>query len=374
MGMKVLLLAGEESGVVYARRIADEIRLRRPDAEIRGYGDYGFKTGDLAVMGFVQVLRRLFFFMRVKRTMLRAIAEWRPDVVCTVDYPGMNLRLAAAAKRLGVRAVHVVCPQVWAWHRGRIPRIERSLDRLCCFFPFEPQLFRQGLGVFVGHPLVDEMERERGGKGEKGEGRGADGPLLAVLPGSRIGEIRHHIARLAAVVAALRADVPGLRVVVPAANEKARRAILAAVGGDSRLEVTLGGARELLLRADAAVVASGTATLEAALARCPTVLVYHVDLLFEVFCRIALKGVRHIGLINIVCEKAGAECPMPELMQQDFTVENVVGRLRPWLTDASANAAARAALDAAARLMSSDGRALARIAAVVAGDGDWART
>ena len=138
--MKVLLLAGEASGAMYARRIREELLRRHPDADVRGYADYGFSTDDLAVMGVVKVLLRLVFFLRVKRTMTRAIDDWRPDVVCTVDYPGLNLKLAAYAKRRGVRTVHVVCPQVWAWRRGRIPKIEASLDRLCCFFPFEPIL------------------------------------------------------------------------------------------------------------------------------------------------------------------------------------------------------------------------------------------
>lgn len=360
--MKVLLLAGEESGMVYRERIAAAIRDRWPDAEIRGYGDYGFKTGDLAVMGIVQVLRRLFYFLRVRRTMERAIEDWRPDVVCTIDYPGLNLRLAAYAKARGIRAVHVVCPQVWAWHKSRIPKIERSLDRICCFFPFEPKIFRPGLGLFVGHPLVEEMQGEMAaGNGRTGASVPASRPLLAVLPGSRIGEIRHHLPKLLQAVAILKRELPGLRVVVPAANEKARQAILAHGGAQLSLDVRLGGARALLREADAAVVASGTATLEAALARCPTVLVYHVDLLFEIICRIALKGVKHIGLINIVCEKAGRDCPMPELIQQDFTVAGMLGFLRPWLTDPAANARARAALAAAVGLLKTDGESIEKI-------------
>lgn len=360
--MKVLLLAGEESGMVYRERIAVAIRGRWPDAEIRGYGDYGFKTGDLAVMGIVQVLRRLFYFLRVRRTMERAIDDWRPDVVCTIDYPGLNLRLAAYAKARGIRAVHVVCPQVWAWHKSRIPKIERSLDRICCFFPFEPKIFRPGLGLFVGHPLVEEMQGEMAaGNGRTGASVPTSRPLLAVLPGSRIGELRHHLPKLLQAVAILKRELPGLRVVVPAANEKARQAILAHGGAQLSLDVRLGGARALLREADAAVVASGTATLEAALARCPTVLVYHVDLLFEIICRIALKGVKHIGLINIVCEKAGRDCPMPELIQQDFTVAGMLGFLRPWLTDSAANARARAALAAAVGLLKTDGESIEKI-------------
>ena len=376
--MKVLLLAGEESGMIYRERIAAELRARVPGVEIRGYGDYGFKTGDLAVMGIVQVLKKIRYFLRVKRTMKRAIDEWRPDVVCTVDYPGLNLRLAAYAKAKGIRTVHVVCPQVWAWHQGRIPKIERSLDRICCFFPFEPSLFRPGLGIFVGHPLVEEMGNGEitelsnnriieFANGERGTASSLiphpppPSPLLAVLPGSRIGEIRHHLPKLVETARILKREIPGLRVVVPAANEKARRAIAALGGANPPFEIRLGGARDLLRQADAAVVASGTATLEAALARCPTVLVYHVDLLFEVICRFVLKGVKHIGLINIVCEKTGHDCPMPELIQQDFTVPKMLERLRPWLTDAKANAAARKALDESVALLRTNGDAVARI-------------
>ena len=366
--MKVLLLAGEESGMIYRDMIAARMTAENPDAEIRGYADYGFKIADLAVMGLVQVLSRIFYFMRVRRTMMRAIDEWRPDVVCTIDYPGMNLRLAAYAKAKGIRAVHVVCPHVWAWKRGRIPKIEASLDALCCFFPFEPELFRPGFAIFVGHPLAREEGRRKKeevrSKKEEGTGKREEGRLLAVLPGSRAGEVRHHMPELLKAVGKLRRDIPGLRAVIPAANEKVERLIREMSGG--AVEVQSGGAKALLRNADAAVVASGTATLEAALAGCPTVLVYKVDLLFEIICRIALKGVKHIGLVNILCEKtSGAPpCPMPELIQQDFTAENVVSYLRPWLTDAAANAKARSELSAAAALLDSGSDPIAKIVAI----------
>ena len=340
-GMKLLILAGEESGVHYAERIAAAVRARRPDAEIRGYADYGFKTADLAVFGIWAVLRRIFYFLRVKRTMTRAIDVWRPDVVCTVDYPGMNLKLAAYAKAKGIKAVHVVCPQVWAWHQGRIPRIERSLDKLCCFFPFEPSIFRPGFAEFVGHPLVQEFERQAadGGRREKG--------LVALLPGSRLGEIEKHLPTLLAAVAPLE----GVRVAIPAANDRARAAIDRIVANhaprptnheprttnhEPRITVQSGGARELLLRADVAAVASGTATLEAALARCPTVLVYKVSPLLAAILRRAIKGVKHVGLANIIAEKSGAECPMPELLQENFTAEATRSYLEKWLSDPSA--------------------------------------
>ena len=366
--MKILLLAGEESGVLYADRIRAEVLKRLPDAEIRGYGDYGFKVADLAVMGIGQVLRRIFYFLRVKKTMEKAIAEWRPDVVCTVDYPGMNLKLAASAKSWGLRTVHVVCPQVWAWKRGRIPKIEAALDKLCCFFPFEPRLFRPGFAEFVGHPLVEDFNTEAQ------RHRGESEKTLAILPGSRMGEIEKHMPVLLQVIEKLKSlclGVSVLKVVIPAANDKAYRAILSYVSrlasSACSVEIRRGGAREVLRRADAAVVASGTATLEAALAGCPTVLVYRVGWLFAFLARRFIKGVKHIGLANIIAEKAGTECPMPELLQENFTAENVLAQLKPLLTDATANADARQALAETMRLLKSDGGAISRIASCLLG-------
>ena len=364
--MRMLLLAGEESGVMYAGRIASEVRRRVPAVEIRGYGDYGFKVVDLAVMGVGQVLKKIFYFLRVKRTMERAIDEWRPDVVCTVDYPGMNLKLAAYAKKLGVRTVHVVCPQVWAWKKGRIPKIEASLDKLCCFFPFEPALFKPGFAEFVGHPLVDEFASEAK---VKGEGERRTEKVLAILPGSRLGEIEKHMPILLDVVTELCAPSAPLcgkvKIVIPAANDRAYDAITARTSQAPRtlrISVTHGGARTALRDADAAVVASGTATLEAALAGCPTVLVYKVGWLFAFLARRFIRGIRHIGLANIIAEKSGRPCPMPELVQEDFTAEKVLATLRPLLEHEEANAVARKLLAETMKLLASDGGAIARIA------------
>lgn len=353
--MKILLLAGEESGLIYANRLKALLGAH----EVRGYGDYGFRTADLAVMGFWAVLKKLFFFIRVKRTMTRAIDTWRPDVVCTIDYPGLNLKLAAHAKAKGIRAVHVVCPQVWAWHAGRIPKIEAALDRLCCFFPFEPSLFTPGFATFVGHPLAETFA------GAARAPRAAPPRLVALLPGSRLGEIERCLPTMLEAVARL----DGLVVAIPAANEGARRAIdrIVARRAAAHLSVRVqsGGARDLLLRADCAVVASGTATLEAALARCPTVLVYRVGRVLAAFARRVIKGVRHVGLVNVVWEKSGGTgaSPMPELLQEDFTAEAVAAILARWLGDERARAAAVAALEDAVRLLNAGSGALEKIVA-----------
>ena len=365
--MKLLLLAGEESGVLYADKIRAEVLKSHLDAEIRGYGEYGFKVADLGVMGIGPVLRRIFYFLRVKRTMERAICEWRPDVVCTVDYPGLNLKLAASAKAHGIRTVHVVCPQVWAWKKGRIPKIEAALDKLCCFFPFEPALFKPGFAEFVGHPLADAFASE---VKARGEGERPREKTLAVLPGSRMGEIEKHMPVLLEAVERLQGEMPDIKVVIPAANERAYSKITSILASShiphpSSLSVQRGGARAALNAATAAVVASGTATLEAALAGCPTVLVYKVGWLFAFLARRFIKDIRHVGLANVIAEKADVPCPMPELLQENMTVENVLARIRPWLTDRAANAAARQSLADTMKLLKSDGGAIARIAAVL---------
>lgn len=409
--MKALLLAGEESGVLYAERLAEI--LRDAGAEVRGYGDYGFQTADLAVFGIWEVLRRIFYFLGVARTMKRAIREWRPDVVVTIDYPGMNLKLAAYAKGLGIPAVHIVCPQVWAWHRGRVPKVAAALTELLCFFPFEPEIFK-GTDLnakFIGHPLVGMV------KGESLKSAGTDPikpmgtdpmvagtdpakiavstgtdpervPVLkrnerivALLPGSRMGEIQRILPRLLKAVKliakgqalmetggqtlqvggqTLQKEERGqtLKVVIPAANERAEREIgriLATFEGLPPVEVRRGQARALLRSADCAAVASGTATLEAALVRCPTVLVYAVSPLLAWILRRAITGVRHAGLANIIAEKCGFEPPMPELLQEDFTSEAVAKQLTTWLSDPTARAEASSRLDGAMAYLQADG-------------------
>ncbi len=227
--MKVLLLAGEESGVLYAERL----RRALPGCEFRTYQDL-YKTSDLAVMGFWAVIKRLFFFLGVQRTMKRIIREWQPDVVVTIDYPGLNLKLAAYAKARGIPAVHIVCPQVWAWHQGRIPKVAAAVNRLLCFFPFEPELFKDYEGkdfhaTFIGHPMVDVFaEEERRHTDPDCQGRRNRGaPLLAILPGSRVGEIQRHLPRLLDAVRLLNRQ--DLRVVIPAANDRAEAEIRATI-------------------------------------------------------------------------------------------------------------------------------------------------
>lgn len=365
--LKILLLAGEESGLVYAERLKSALeRMTGRSILFRGYQSEGFATGDLAVMGFGAVLRRLPYFLGVRRTMKSLIRDWRPDAVVTVDYPGLNLKLAAYAKSLGIPAVHLVCPQVWAWHKGRIPKIAASLTKLLCFFPFEPSLF-DGTGLdarFIGHPMLDVFEAEERLSGG-GDGRGGL-PVLAVLPGSRMDEIRRILPRLLLALPRIASAVTEFRVVIPAANGKVRTEIERLVSKTAlhpvAVDVVDGNAREVLRMARCAAVASGTATLEAALARCPTVLVYAVSPWLAWFARRVIKEISHIGIANVVWEKrrraeGGDAAPMPELLQEDFTEDSVAKVLVSWMSDPVARENAAARLDETRELLRSDGNA-----------------
>lgn len=379
--MKVLMCAGEASGDVYAARLLDEIRARAgEDVECRGTGGPELasrgarlyaRTEDLAVMGFFPVIAKLPFFMRVMREMESLVHDWRPDVLATIDYPGFNLRLARRARAAGVPAAHIVCPQVWAWRRGRIPKIAASLDRLLCFFPFEPPLFPETPGFearFIGHPLADIFAGEPPDAPEGAWTAGAR--RVALLPGSRRGEIERCLPRLLEAARAVETALAPEEVsfALPAASPRVKAMIEETIAGTPggclprRLKVTDGGARGVLRTAEAAAAASGTVTLEAAFARCPTVLVYAVSPLLAAFARVAIKGVKHVGLANIV---AGEEV-MPELLQDRFTPVAVADRLIEWLRNGDARAVAAARLDRTARsLEAGAGGALGRAAEAI---------
>ncbi len=355
--LRILLCAGEVSGDMHAAALMRALRARlRQPLMFRGFGgdamraegaELLYHTDRVALMGITPVLMNLPFLLGMMRRLRREILEWKPDLVLTVDYPGMNLRLAAFARAHGFKAAHYICPQVWAWHRGRIPKVARILDLLLCVFPFEPELFASTplKAVFVGHPLVERAAETRAAPRAALPWQEA-AHRVALLPGSRSGEITRILPRLLAAAARLERDLGGGCAFVIPAPTAAMRALGERVAAETaerpqRLAFVDGQARQVLLQAHAAAVASGTATLEACLMRCPTVLVYAASPLTALVARLLVKGVRHLGLANII---AGREV-MPELLQRDFTPERVAGQLRRYLTDSAARQAALADLD-----------------------------
>lgn len=279
----------------------------------------------LSVRGLVEVIGRLGELVRMRRALARRFIAEPVRLFIGVDAPDFNLGLERRMKRAGIRTVHLVSPSVWAWRRQRVASIARSVDRMLALFPFEPAIY-EGSGVdvtFVGHPLAhgaagpfsrhEARVRLRIGKAE---------PVLALLPGSRVSELDMHGALLLDAAAVIHAERPEVRFLVPLGTRATRDRFEIALArhNDATLPITVlyGHATDALQAADAALVASGTATLEAALARCPHVLFYRVNALTARLVRRKLL-LPWVGLPNVLA----GQFVVPELLQENATPENL---------------------------------------------------
>ena len=381
---RILILAGEPSGDLHAAALMTALQARLgASIEFRGCGGDAMRaagatllyhTDQTAVMGLVEVLKQIRFFRGMMRRMLAELDAWRPDLVLTVDYPGFNTRFAAVAHDRGYPTVHMICPQVWAWHQSRIPKLARIFDHLLVFLPFEPACFAgTALPVtFVGHPLVDRAA-ETFAEPEAPLPWAGAAHRLALLPGSRRNEIARIFPDMLAAAARLDAELPGGCAYVvptpsPAIRAYAEQVAAATPERPPRLAFVDGQTRQVLRQAHAAIVASGTATLEACLMRCPTVLVYRMHPFTAWVFRKLVTGTRHAGLANILAERCGIsrEAVMPELLQEAFTPERAAAAVRPYLTDPAARTRTLAAYDAVNRTLG-PGRAAEHAAAVIDG-------
>lgn len=348
---RIALCAGEASGDLLGAGLIDALRARHPGAAFAGVGgaamrdaglDAWHDAGELAVMGLSEVLAHLPRLLSLRRRLLARLLAWQPDVFVGIDAPDFNLGLEQRLKRCGVRTVHYVSPSVWAWRQGRAARIGRSADRVLCLFPMEPPIYaRHGVeATFVGHPLADAMPL----RPDRAAARAAlavdpGAPVLAVLPGSRLGEI----ARLGAIfldaAAHVAVDTPGLQVLVPAASPDCRVALQALV--DTRpplpgVRLLDGQAREAMVAADVVLLASGTATLEAMLAKRAMVVGYRIAPITHAIVRgLGLLKVDRYALPNVLADEA----LVPELMQADCTPEALAAAVLRWFGDPAAVAA-----------------------------------
>jgi len=377
--LKIFICAGEVSGDMHAAIVMRALR-RKLGCPIlfRGFGgdamaDEGaellYHTDRTAMVGLTPVLLNLFFLLRMKAHLQREIVAWKPDLVLTIDYPGMNVRLAEFAHQRGFRTAHYVCPQVWAWKRGRIPKIARIFDVLLCFFHFEPALFRDYplRAVFIGHPLVDEVAATFAEPLAPLPWQGTY--RIALLPGSRSGEITRLLPRLLEAAKQLETRLGGdCSFVIPTPTAKMRalaeQVLSTCTQRPARIFFVDGLARQVLRQAQVAAVASGTATLEACMMGCPTVLVYAASAVTAYVARKVITGVKYLGLANIV---AGREI-MPELLQENFTPQRLCELLYVYLTDPQKRAQISADLAATTALLGlgkADERAAEELAALL---------
>ena len=309
-----------------------------PAVEIHGVGGPGMAdvagpglcdwVEDAAVMGVWEVLKRYGWFKERFAKMLGELKDFRPDVLLLIDYPGFNLRFAEAVKRESpeTRIVYYISPQVWAWNKGRIPKMVKLLDEMLCLFPFEQPIFENaGLKTtFVGHPLVDELEEKR----ILGATRNAT--LVGLFPGSREREVARLFPMMIETAKRLKSWRGDLSFEVPAASAKLAlqiRGLIVEAGAGDLIAVNSGESHALMQRAACAVIASGTATLEAAYYGLPYCLVYRVAPLTYVLGRLLVK-IEHIGLVNILAGEGVVE----ELIQGKAEPIGVSASMRAFLT------------------------------------------
>ncbi|MEQ9394909.1 lipid-A-disaccharide synthase [Haliea sp.] len=338
--LRIGVLAGEASGDILGSRLLAALRKRYPELRIEGIGgplmqaqglDSLFPMERLSVMGFVEPLQRLPELLRIRRSVYRHFLANPPDIFIGIDSPDFCLRLEWQLRRAGIATAHLVSPSVWAWRRGRIRKIARAVDRMLCLFPFETGIYRQHAiaADFVGHPLADEIPLQIDRAAARAAlGLPATGRLLALLPGSRGGEVGLLAPLfLAAALRLSRAD-PELRLVLPAASTERLVQLQALLPAYSELPLTLveGRSREVMMAADAVLLASGTATLEALLVQCPMAVAYRMSPLSWALVSRLVKT-PFAALPNILAGRA----LVPELIQQAATVEALVAAVQPLL-------------------------------------------
>lgn len=339
--LRVALVAGEASGDLLGAGLMRSIKARHPDVEFIGVGgprmeaeglrSY-FPMERLAVMGLVEVLGRLFELLKRRRRLKEDILKAQPDVFIGIDAPDFNLDLELQLRRAGIKTVHYVSPSVWAWRQKRVFKIHDACDLMLTLFPFEARFYQEHRVPvrFVGHPLADTIPLSADRNAARDVlGLDVSVPVVALLPGSRGGEVTH-LGPLFLDAAALMVTLqPDIRFVLPCANSHRRAQIEQMLDGRS-LPLTLldGQSHQALAACDAVMIASGTATLEALLYKRPMVVAYKVAPLTYRILRRMVKS-PYVSLPNLLAQRL----LVPELLQDDATPEALVEALLPLIID-----------------------------------------
>jgi lipid-A-disaccharide synthase len=343
---KIMIIAGEVSGDMRAAELVEAANAITPGLQWFGIGgptmrhagvNTRYDVEDMAVIGFAEVLKRYPFFRRVFNEMQQWAADEKPDLAVFIDYPGFNLRLAEKLHAQGIRTLYYICPQVWAWHRSRIPKMATYLDHLITIFPFEVQHFADTkLPVtFVGHPLVDSIANQA----PTAQALPWHGGLqrIAMLPGSRSGEISRLLPVMLDAANQLNERLPGCSFIVatPGADQTELAQAICDKTKSISAPVTVidGMTRTVVREADAAMVCSGTATVETALIGCPMAVVYKLNPVSYHLFKMMIQ-VKHIGMVNIVAQHEIC----PELVQANATGKKLADAVEPLLTPTEARA------------------------------------
>lgn len=338
----IAIIAGEDSGDQLGADLITALRRRYPLAHFVGIGgarmqavgfDSWFDIKELSLFGFAEVVSHLPRLLKLRKELIARIVGAKPDVVVGIDAPDFNLGVEKRLRETGIRTVHYVSPSVWAWREKRAEKIGRSANRVLCLFPMEPAIYaRHGIDArFVGHPLADKFALVSDRTGARDFlGMAQNVPVLAVLPGSRGSEIKQLGSAFMEAARKVAAQLPGLRIVVPAANERVHATLRQLIGNDKSESAPLlidGHAHEAMLAADVVMLASGTATLEAMLAKRPMVVGYRVSpVSYRIARALNMLKTDVYSLPNILARASGMGDDVvlvPELMQDDFTVDKL---------------------------------------------------
>lgn len=338
--LRAALVAGEASGDLLAGLLLDGLKQRWPGLRAMGIGgaqmrargfDAWWSSDKLAVRGYVEVLRHYREIVGIRAQLAQRLLQDRPDIFIGVDAPDFNLDLEGQLKAQSVKTVHFVCPSIWAWRPERVEKIKRSVDHVLCIFPFEVELLaRHGINAsYVGHPLANVIPMEPGKLAARTAlGLGADDTVVAILPGSRRSEIQYLAQRFFEAAALLRQARPAIRFVVPTmAGLRAQVDQAAqAAGMQAHLQIVNGQSHAALAACDVTLIASGTATLEAALFKRPMVIAYNMNwLTYRLMKPKQLQP--WIGLPNILCQ----DMVVPELVQHEARPDKLAAAVLHWL-------------------------------------------
>ena len=360
--MKYYLIAGEASGDMHGATLMRSIRALDPAAEFRFWGgDAMAAVGgvqvkhirDLAIMGFVEVVAHLGTVLGNLRRCKQDIAAYRPDVVVGIDYPGFNLKIEAWAHAQGFRTVHYIAPNLWAWKKNRIKKMRRTEDLLCYILPFERDFFAANnmpQAVYVGHPLLDMVN----GFDKHTQ---ADDRIVALLPGSRRMELKNSLP----MMMQLAVRHPEYKFVVAGMSLLDKALYDRYIPADSGVEVVFDQTYALLARAHAAVVCSGTATLETALFDVPQVVCYRANPVSIAIAKaIVSRRIQYISLVNLIANRP----VVAELIQEDFNAERLEREFHRVADDESCRSHMKAQY-AEVRMLLGDGGASQRAARAI---------
>lgn len=330
-----MISAGEASGELYGALLSREVRKNWPDTEIFGIGGPRMESegvelisGISSVIGFTEAVKHLGDLKRSMKKAGDALITKKPDILVLIDYPDFNLALAKKAKTAGIPVLYYVSPQVWAWRGGRVYKIAALVKKMAVLFPFEVDYYKKvGLPCeFVGHPIVETISYKKTKEALKQElGLDPERPVISLLPGSRPAEIKRHMPIISEVSAIIRKDLPDFQIVIPLAQGTALEERPA-----DYITVLHNRTREAVASSDAALVASGTATLETALLGTPMVVFFKASFISFNIAKLLVK-IKFVSLVNLLSGKS----VVTELLQQEATAGNIVRELKKILTDSA---------------------------------------